>query len=161
MNEPIYGCAGCQNTAGAGACPVHGQKRDIFASEMKCGPGEIGRLADAIGTVDAEERSMLCKRIATLEEGLAAALVEMEYAQVMRAKLGRTTPAFSGTLDTVVQKTATLLCKRCGGAGAYLEQGPMQDDPTPYKCEACDRDCNCTVGSHFKDCPVENRRRNS
>jgi len=23
MNEPIYGCAGCQTTAGAGGCPVH------------------------------------------------------------------------------------------------------------------------------------------
>lgn len=24
MNEPIYGCAGCNTTAGAGGCPVHG-----------------------------------------------------------------------------------------------------------------------------------------
>lgn len=26
MTTPIYGCAGCATTAGAGACPVHGQK---------------------------------------------------------------------------------------------------------------------------------------
>lgn len=39
MNEPIYGCAGCQNTAGAGGCPVHGQRVQIVHLE-RCDPIE-------------------------------------------------------------------------------------------------------------------------
>jgi hypothetical protein len=44
MNEPIYGCAGCQTTGGAGGCPVHGQSRVTII-----GPANVETPADYYG----------------------------------------------------------------------------------------------------------------
>ena len=63
-------------------------KIDPMASGMKCSPSQaIEHLANAIGTMDAEERSTLCKRIADLEKAINKA--EREISEAVRVGAGR------------------------------------------------------------------------
>ncbi len=141
MNEPIYGCAGCQTTAGAGACPVHGKTERLYPLHPT--PESKTPLTDAMRRIlELKDQEIACLKLEAddLRHGLAQAKQYIAHDTIAHAMRKKEDGEYELRFDPG--------CRRCGLDNLLV----IYPASTEKKC--CDSETIVKV-RHEADCPVE------